>query len=332
MAQAYQHAWARIRETLDQLLAVYERETLAGKQLGDGYWRALSRADALYSQIERELRAYADMAEITIIDQKQQAAQMARLHAEVLTKTAMGKGPAGVNVAFNRLPTEAVKNIVGATVEGSPLRRLLDALGAEVSEAARREMTTGMALGYNPRKVAGEIRKQVGMGLDRSLRIARTEMIKAYRETTRQSFLENGQVVKGWLWQAACDLRTCPACWAMHGTKHGLEETCDDHPNGRCGMTPIVATWAVLGFPDVPEAVGEMRTGVDRFAGLNPDKQRDILGPAAYAAYRDGAITLPDMVGQKYSPEWGSMRYARSLVSMLGPEKSMRYRRTPAGE
>lgn len=331
MIQAYRWSYARIQVTLEKLLARYAQAILAqGKT--EGILAAMRRADMLQEQVVRELRQFGDTAEIIVTDIQRRAAQLGAQHAEMLTKAAMGPAPAGANIlsGFNKVPTEAMRDLVGFTVKGSPLRELFDVLGADVSEAARRTLLSGFTLGYNPRKIGREMAKEAGMGLDRALRISRTETLRAYRESTRRSYAANPNLIKGWIWHSAADLRTCPACWAMHGTHHTADETLDDHPNGRCAMLAETKTWAELGFPGVPESGVQIEPGADKFARLDSATQREILGPAAYEAYKAGAVKLEDFVGRKYSRDWGSMRYANSLVGMVGLEESLRYREMAA--
>ena len=57
------------------------------------------------------------------------------------------------------------------------------------------------------------------------------------------------------------------------------------------------------------------------FGRLPREQQISILGPAKWAAWRDGLITFDDhprtgIVGRTYNPVWGSMRAERSLRSM----------------
>jgi SPP1 gp7 family putative phage head morphogenesis protein len=174
-------------------------------------------------------------------------------------------------------------------------------------------------MGLGSRETARLLRRQYGLGLVRALRISRTETMRAYREAARRNYQANSDVVRGWYWHATLDTRTCPSCWAMHGTFHQLDETLDDHPNGRCAMRPATVSWAKLGYPNIPDAPAPPM-GVDVFADLPPASQAAILGKAAFAAWRDGALELKDFVGRKRSRTWGTMRYTRSLSAILGAE------------
>ncbi|MBI4492754.1 MAG: hypothetical protein HY690_08195 [Chloroflexi bacterium] len=105
-----------------------------------------------------------------------------------------------------------------------------------------------------------------------------------------------------------------------------MDERLDDHPRGRCAMVPVARTWAELGFKDVPETRVEVPKGAELFARLPPEQQRQILGPAAFAAYRAGAVKLEDFVGRKRDPHWGTMRHARSLKGILGEQEARQWR------
>jgi len=179
-------------------------------------------------------------------------------------------------------------------------------------------LTRGLALGLGPEVIRRLIQQMMGMVLTRALRIARTEMLRAYREAARRNYQANSDVVKGWIWHSALNERTCAACWAMHGTVHRLEERLDDHVGGRCTAVPLTKTWAELGFEGIPETTLPIERGVDVFQRLNPEMQQEILGAAKYAAWKDGKFGLEDLVGRKYDGRWGSMRYERSLKELLG--------------
>ena len=59
-------------------------------------------------------------------------------------------------------------------------------------------------------------------------------------------------------------------------------------------------------------------TGAGWFAAQGADVQRQVLGDAGYEAYKAGAVSLDDFIGLRRSREWGTTRYARSLVQIAG--------------
>jgi len=190
----------------------------------------------------------------------------------------------------------------------------------------RDALGTGAAAGQNPRTITRQIRQALGGNLVRALTIACTEVMRAYRESSRRSYQANSDVVKGWIWHSALGTRTCPACWAMHGTFHRLDEQLDDHPNGRCAMVPVTKTWQELGFKGIPEARRQIETGADLFEKLPDADKEKVLGKAGFQAYKAGKLKLGDFVGRKRSREWGSMRYTRSLRDILGTDEARKWR------
>jgi SPP1 gp7 family putative phage head morphogenesis protein len=331
MVRRYGGIWQRIKLELAALQKAIAEARDAGETVDVAWLLRQERYTALLQHVEGELRTFAAYAESAITQQQVEAITAAQAHAEAIVRAQMGPMPeallrAGVTLPWNRLPTGAIREMTGAMQEGSPLRALLDGLAVDGGERARSVLLEGLALGQNPSKTARQMRKALGVELNRALTISRTETLRAYREATRASWQENDSLVKGWEWRSARDYRTCAACWAMHGTRHRLDEPLDDHPNGRCVMRAISPTWAELGkelgvdLSDVPERQRDTATGAELFATMPEDMQRSVLGDRGYEAYAAGKVKLEDFVGRKRSRAWGTMRYARPLKAIIGDQ------------
>ena len=331
MVRVYGEAWKRIKADLERLHAEYEGAKARGEKPGPDWIYQYNRARAFRDQVERELLAFAQYAEEKIRKQQWEAIEAAERHAEELTRRALGKPPAGLVIDWNRIDRAGVETLLGMTQTDSPLHRLLLSVSREGAKAAEDALVQGMLIGENPRDAAREMRKALGTQLSRALTIARTETLRAHREATRASYQANSDIVKGWIWHSATDERTCAMCWAMHGTVHNVDEILDDHPNGRCAMAPETATWSQIGrmygidLSDLPDANPEIRLGTSLFMQLPAEKQIKILGPAKWAAWKDGKFTLSDLVGRKRSREWGTHRYEKSLAE-LGIQWSKYYK------
>lgn len=321
MVRAYGAAWRRIRKRLDGLLAQMTAAREAGQDVSLPWLFEQQRLETLQRQIEAEMRRWVDVAEPRIVDLQREAVEAAQRTAEAETMAAMGTPPSGVSLTWKRLSKDALTDLVGYAGDGSPLRQLLDGLGTEASQQVREALIAGMALGENPRSIARRVKEAFGGDLVRALRVSRTETMRAYRTAALRNYRANDDVVKGWIWNAACDTRTCVACWAMHGTTHSLEEELQDHPNGRCARSPWVKTWAEMGFAGMDEKP-PMASGEARFAKLTPEEQDKILGKAGGAAYRAGAAKLSDFATTRSSPEWGTHVQRKSLKGALGEEKA----------
>ena len=326
MVQYYGAIWKRIRAQIIALTKQYYE----AEAPGTAWLYQLERLQTLQRQVEAEVRAFARFADTRIQTEQWEAVQAAQRHTQELTRIALGPAAErlgfGTELAtqFNRLPAEAVSDLIGFLEDGSPLRELLEELGPSASKAVGQELVSGVGLGLSPREVASRVRKEFGGDLVRALRVARTETMRAYRETTRRSYEANGDIVGKWVWHAGLDNRTCAACWAMHGTVHPITERLDDHPNGRCAMVPLTKSWKEIGeqygvdLSDVPETRIEIERGTELFGRLSPEDQVKILGPAKFAAYQNGEISLMDLVGRAQSRKWGSHRFEKSLKAVLG--------------
>jgi SPP1 gp7 family putative phage head morphogenesis protein len=317
MVRAYGEAWKRIQSELEYITQRIEEARRAGEEVSAAWLYRQRRWQALREQVLAEVQRFAGQVEESVRAQQAEvvaaAQEHAREQAQAVAQTE--EQAARITTTWNRLPAEATEDLVGFLSDG-PLRTLLDGLGAEAAAGVERSLLVGLATGQNPRKIARFVRQEFGVPLSRALTISRTEVLRSYRESTRRTYQANSHIIRGWRWLAAHQPRTCPACLAMDGSIHPLEEQLDDHPNGRCAMTPVL----------VDEEPPARETGVEWFERQDDATQERILGKAGLAAYKAGAVTLQDFVGRRYSEEWGTTRYARSLRQILGPEEALKWR------
>lgn len=222
-----------------------------------------------------------------------------------------GDVTAGLGVSF---PQQSFEHMVGVLTDGSPVQDLSRRFGEQGPKVIREALLQGVAAGESPRVVAARINRALGRQFGDSSTLVRTEMLRTYRESTRATYLANPRHVRGWIWCSALDARTCPVCWAMHGTKHPLSEAMATHPVCRCSMMPDIIFRRLGPIPDpVP--------GTTVFRSLPESTQRVILGPLAHRAYTEGLIDLPDLVRDTYSPQWGAGRQQRSLTAAIGADR-----------
>lgn len=311
MVRAYGAGWRRVREQLDGVQAAMRAAQQSGAD-ATSLMHQQRRLSALERQIAAEMRDFAALATDLTEAGQLQAAQAAINNSAALIQTA--EQAAGLPLVFDRLPVEAIQEFIGFASNGSPLRNLFDALGEEISRGIRDELAAAIATGRNPRETARAIRRLYSMGMQRALVIARTEQIRAYREAVHQTYLRNADVLDGWIWLSAANRRTCAACWAMHGTFHPLKERLDDHPQGRCVAVPVVKGHKPT-----------TKSGEDLFRLLPEAEQRAVLGAGAWEAWKAGAVNLSQFAGQRSDPEWGTMRYRRSLREILGSTEALRW-------
>jgi SPP1 gp7 family putative phage head morphogenesis protein len=308
MVRAYGLSWQRIQIQLARLTKQIEQARARGEDVNQYWLLRQERYFALNAQVLAELQRFIKFAEPTIIAEQKAAVEAAQQQAATLMSKATGEARA--EGSFNKLSPLAVERMVGFAGDGSPLRTLLNKLGADAALRVSDALTQAVALGYNPRKTAAQIRAALGGNLARALLISRTETIRAHREASRQTYLANSDVVEGWQWVAALGPRSCPVCWAMHGTIHPLTEPLASHPACRCTSIPIVDL----------SAPSRVKPGAEEFARLSEAEQRQILGPGKFAAYNAGKLPLENLVGFRRDPQWGPVRFERSLsAAKTGP-------------
>ena len=341
MVRRYGEMWRRIGSEIEGLTRRYYAALASGEATSPAWLYQLNRLQTLRAQMEAELRGFAQYADVRISAQQWEAVQAAQRHLErsVMMQLRLNEDSlARLGINFNRLPREAIADLVGFLQNGSPLRDLLDALGAAASEQVQRELIAGMGLGLGPREIAARCRQAFGGNLSRALTVTRTETLRAYREASQRDMQANSDLVGGWIWMSGRDERTCAACLAMHGTRHSVDERLDDHPNGRCVQVPVTKTWAELGeqygldLGDVPDTGVQVEPGAAIFERMSDAEKRSLLGPAKFAAYQAGDLKLTDLAGQAHSDLWGTHRYERSLADVLGAERAAEYAAQARGE
>lgn len=323
MVREYGRIYTNLQGQIDALLL----EIAAMPEASPAQVAKLTRFKALSAQIESEMTRFGAWADTELGAQAQQAIASGLTHAEQLTLAGMPEElrPA-VATIWNRLSAEAVETLMGFLSPGSALHdALVSQLGPTVAQGVSDALLEGLALGYNPRKVAEIIRQTLGQALTWALRTARTSMLWAYRESTRAGYIANSNIVTGWIWHAELGPRTCMACIAQHGTLHPLSEPLNDHHNGRCAMVPVTKSWADLGFVGIPERP-PTQTGRDWFASLSPAQQQSYMpSQAMWNAWQQGAIGWDDLVSSHTDPVYGEMLLLPSLKQILGEDATQYY-------
>lgn len=303
--QAMAKQWLTVENALDKRIVELAEDIATRKERGEVVTESrlyrLQRYQELMAQTQAEFTKYAAWAGKDISRYQEGNGILGLQHAS--TAIQLSYLPGGVGVSFNRLPREAVENIVGIAADGKPLNELLklrmvrDEHGSPLPGVLDRltsSLITGTALGRNPRVVARDMRDDLSGGLSKALLIARTEGLRPYREMARAQYEASG-VVSGHRRLSAHDGRVCPACLADEGTLYRTNETMSDHPNGRCTSVPVVE-----GMPEVDWLKGE-----DWLRTQPEGVQRSILGSARFELWQNGAFQFKQLVQKHYSTVWG---------------------------
>jgi len=318
------------REATGRLIESYRRvyddirakvESLAGRALGEGpeavltatQLRNLSEYKDMMATIQREMQRYGAVVDDVVGAAQEKAVNSGAAAARQMILELFPEAARGSIVGvLQRMPREAVIALVGALREDSPLASItLARWGDKAAKQIGEQLVKGMVTGIGSRKTAREILKALdpalGMPLSKALTIARTETNRAFRSATRETYRRNPHVVKGWIWYANIngDPEPCLACLAMHGTKHDMDETLDDHPNGRCTMLAITPSFEELGIEGVDEPDRTVETGEEWFNRQPEERQREMMGEQRYELWKQGNLDFEDMATTHHSDEWG---------------------------
>lgn len=225
---------------------------------------------------------------------------------EALIRSQLPTGQTGAGISFNRVSPQAVAAMVERSTQ--TIHKLTRPLAADVERIMKQQLIRGITVGDNPRRTAARILKlsegNFNGGLTRAMNIARTETLDAHRAATMASEQTNTSILEEWEWSASLSARTCPSCWAMHGTRHPLDEPGpNDHPSGRCARVTVTKSWKELGF-NIPESASVTANAETVFNNLTPETQAHIMGKDRLKLLQDGDIEWADLARKQENPGW----------------------------
>jgi len=302
LARAYHDAYKRIEGKLNALLL----ET-AGRDLTMGEVTRLGQYRSMLSQIGVELR---DMEALT----RDITRQLADLGIDTGRRNAgnyisiLASGETKISADFMRLPSGAIKTMLGFLADDSPLYKGIAGISEHAPDIAS-ALVQGIAQGRSPNEISRLLNRTWGMELTSSMKTARTAMLWAHREASRATYAANGDVVKGWIWYAELDSDTCLSCVSMHGTEHPIDEPLDDHWNGRCVALPLT----VFGNP-------VEKSGETWFREQSEQRQREMMGGRRHAAWQDGKFEFGALSRQVDDTVFGHMRTETPLKDLVRDE------------
>ena len=314
-------AYQKVLRDLNARLAVLTRDIdqarAAGEEVSDWWLVRQQRYQDLIAQQEALTLDFLKDSLTTLEGTKRSAAGQADGDAPDLTKATMGPGPAHAEAtianSFSQLPSAQLERLVGYAADGRPLGLLLSEIAPKATTKVKDALLSGVARGAGVRTIATDVRKASGIAQNRALLITRSEVMRAYRTVSFESYLSS-PVVTAWIWIAQAD--GCPVCQAEHGSEHSLDESLNSHPGCRCTAMPKTLSWANLGYPQVPDVRPTIQPGAERFAEMAEADKLAILGQARLDAYNSGEITLADMVKDTHSKRWGEGKRTATLAEL----------------
>lgn len=305
LVAAWADAWD---EVAPDLTAALLEQLVAGEQITRAQLLRSTRLRKALALIKTQLEDLAGQAGVRIVADLQDVIDTAgAAQASVIDSQLPPNATQLVDLdAWSRVDVDQIAAIVDRSTE--QITSLTRPIPAEQYSALRRELIRGVAAGSNPRETARRIMRRTegrfNGGLTRALVISRTELLDAHRSAAALGQSQHADVLRGWVWLARLDRRTCPSCWAQHGSEHGLDEQGPhDHQQGRCARMPLTRSWAELGL-DVEEPASLLRDGASEFESLSAADQKAILGPARFDAWSRGDFPVESWSARRTTPGW----------------------------
>jgi SPP1 gp7 family putative phage head morphogenesis protein len=282
----------------------------AGEEISPSWFYRERRLKLLLDQVNDQVVRFGGKAS-PVIAREQNAAIRIAIEQTKDTFKIIGPDTIRTDNIGSQLAPRVVENAVGAMGDGSPLMSYFtQQLAPAVAEKIKTEVIKAAATGTNFNTIAGRLMKAGDITRSRAFAVARTEVSRVRRETTRQIYEENADVVSGWEWVASKSLRTCPVCLAMDGKVYTTDKPFPQHMNCRCTLIPVL-----IGVKRPPRTIGR-----DWFDGLDEIDQVKILGKDATDHYRNGDLKLKDFVGWKTDKRFGKSVYRKPLAKILADQ------------
>ncbi len=283
----------------------------AGEEISSSWLYRERRLQLLTDQVKNQISRFGMQAAPVIESEQRAGIKIAIAQAQETYDLILDMGKAGGQYARNlgtTLPTRVIENAVGMIGDGSPLLEYFtDQLAPKVAEKIKDEVIKATATGTNFNTIAKRLRSTGQITKTRALSTARTEVNRVRRETTRQIFEENSDVISGWEWVSSKSRRTCPVCLALDGRIFKLQNEFPQHPNCRCSLISVI-----IGVPRPLRTIG-----ANWFDLQSDEIQQEILGKEAVEAFRAGDVKLKDFVGWKNHKLFGRSVYRKPLGQVL---------------
>lgn len=301
LVDAYRGAYGRLGAELELLARQALEEGLTRGQIAK-----MDRYKRVMGDVAQELQALQALTTVETDKAARLGIDLGLRDARELLSVA-ATGDPRYAAAFKTLPKDAVETLIGFLAPDSPLYQRLRLIAPYNAGLVSDTLISGVAAGFNPRKIATMTQNAFGGGLTDAMRFVRTAQLYSYRDATRATYIANGDILEGWIWHAALDQRVCMSCIAQHGTIHPVDERLNDHHAGRCAAVPLVKGFA--------NPVTE--SGAAWFDKQSAQQQRLLMGKSAHAAWLDGKFAVGDMSTERQDAIYGMMRSVKPLKELV---------------
>ena len=233
-------------------------------------------------------------------------------------------GAIGIDLV-SKLPTDrTVQKIVNTSLmDGLTISEWLGKQDKAFQETLTKQIRLGVIEGETNPQIVSRLKSALDIKNNNNVKtIVRTAVATVTNQVRMETYKENEDIFKGWEWNATLDSRVRPehllldkSAWSLDGK--GLNEKgkkykfrqAPDGWNCRCVLLPIVKSFKELGIP-LDEVSKGTRSSIDGYVSSNLSAsdwfenksktfQKEYLGIGRYELYKDGKITLSDLLNQQ---------------------------------
>lgn len=304
---AYAEIEKELKKSFDELQKKIEDAQENGETISPSWFFREQRLKNLLAQVRQQIVRFGGKA-TKIVEREQRAAiDIAIRQTQEIYELLIGNAADARNLG-SMLNPRAVETAVGVMGDGSPILTYFEKqLAPMVAEKIKSEVIRASALGTDFKTISKRLQETGGITRHRALSVARTEVNRVRRETTRMVYEENSDIIEAWEWVASKSSRTCPLCLAMDGEQFPLDEPFPQHVNCRCTLTPVII--------DLPRRTRTI--GKDWFENLSDEEQEKILGKEGFLAYQEHGLALKDFVTFSNDKRFGKSVARKPLAKIL---------------
>lgn len=248
---------------------------------------------------------------------------VAALEVELVARTA--NTVIGIDVLNPQAPRVIARALIDdLLIRGAPSADWWSRQAADTAFRFATQVRIGVLAGDPTPKIARRVRQEMDVSRRAAEALVRTSVQTVATNARLASYKANGDVVTGVQQLSVLDNRTTDICIAysglqwdldgnpLPGTKLPFNGGPPRHWNCRSTLVPILKTWRDMGI-DVDEfqpstraamngEVAATTTFAQWLASRSEEQQDEILGKGRAQLWRDGRITLTDLVDQTGRP------------------------------
>lgn len=286
----------------------------------------------LISILNQIRRIAADFTRTAYPQMRNDVSQLAKM---VASRTAQDLNDMfNIDVFNPTLSANQLKRLIddSAIMGGQTLKDFWSRQPALITDSYSQILRTGIISGASKGEMLKEIAESVRLASTRAQikTMVRSSVMEIANSARLDMYAQNSDLVQGIVWLSTLDSRTSPICRGLDGLKWDLDRNpighaipfpgVTAHPNCRSTQLPLLVSFEQLAKKN-KDLAARLDDSMSRGTRASMDGQvpsdltyndwlktkgsafaRDLLGPARFAMWEDGTLTMRDMLSQSGRP------------------------------